>query len=107
MSAQAPGAYRLNRVEGLSGSTSISCELEPAAKDLLLHRSCVKPPLTVCVFWRKAGMPLDGQKYEYELRASFRSEESQDKDLHFRDVCHPFAVRIVQVGMDFHKANVR
>lgn len=43
------------------------------------------------------------------MRHMFDSTQNKAeiKDLHFRDLCHLFVARIVQVGMDSHKANAR
>jgi len=69
--------------------------------DLLKHKDAARSQMIDCVFHSHTGTSLDGSNIRRGLNAALRLAKIQD--LHFHDLRHTFATRIVQAGVDLYK----
>jgi integrase len=69
--------------------------------DLLKHKYATRPRTTDIVFHSQTDTPLDGSNIRRALIAALDITKIQD--LHFHDLRHTFATRIVQAGVDLYK----
>lgn len=69
--------------------------------DLLKHKYVARPLTTDFVFHSQTDTPLDGSNIRRALITALHIAKIHD--LHFHDLRHTFATRIVQAGVDLYK----
>jgi len=69
--------------------------------DLLKHKYATRPGTADIVFHSESQTPLDGSNIRRALNIALDSAKIHD--LHFHDLRHTFATRIVQAGIDLYK----
>jgi integrase len=76
-----------------------------AVMDLLLEKGqlkeSVKRPVTDVVFASETGTPIDGSNLRRGFLIALKA--ARIADLHFHDLRHTFATRLVQAGVDLYK----
>ena len=68
--------------------------------DLLKYKHASRPGTVDIVFHSESQTPLDGSNIRRALTIALDSAKIQD--LHFHDLCHTFATRMVQAGIDLY-----
>lgn len=69
--------------------------------DLLKHKYATRPGAVDIVFHSERQTPLDGSNIRRALTTALKSAKIHD--LHFHDLRHTFATRMVQAGIDLYK----
>ena len=69
--------------------------------DLLGKRQAIRQSVTDLVFHSQTGTPLDGSNIRRCLNSALKTAKVHD--LHFHDLRHTFATRMVQAGVDLYK----
>lgn len=68
---------------------------------LLREKHAIRQPATDLVFHSQAGTPLDGSNIRRCLNSALKAAKIHD--LHFHDLRHTFATRMVQAGVNLYK----